>query len=290
MKINCMTEFGPLNSEPVFKAFIKSCQDAGDTVYTNRNDDCDVAVIWSVLWMGRMQDYRFIWNRYKKQNKPVVVIEVGGIKRNQTWKIGINGVNREADYALEDLDPNRWSKFNIELKPWRDGGENIILCGQHHRSHQWRNNPPIQKYFENQINEIRTHTDKHIVVRPHPRNSFIIDTNKFKNISLQYPIRDRATYDDTDFEKILKTAYAVVNYSSNPAMTAAFNGVPVFVSEASLCYDIGNLDFNTINNPRKPERHEWANRLAHTEWWIDEIREGTPWRRIKKRLEQKYLK
>ena len=39
-----MTEFGPLNSEPVFKAFIKSCQDAGDTVYTNRNDDCDVAV------------------------------------------------------------------------------------------------------------------------------------------------------------------------------------------------------------------------------------------------------
>ena len=105
-----MTEFGPLNSEPVFKAFIKSCQDAGDTVYTNRNDDCDVAVIWSVLWMGRMQDYRFIWNRYKKQNKPVVVIEVGGIKRNQTWKIGINGVNREADYALEDLDPNRWSK------------------------------------------------------------------------------------------------------------------------------------------------------------------------------------
>ena len=61
----------------------------------------------------------------------------------------------------------------------------------------------MQKYFENQINEIRKHTDRHIVVRPHPRNSFIIDTKKFKNISLQYPIRDRATYDDTDFDKTL---------------------------------------------------------------------------------------
>ena len=290
MKINCCTQFGPLNSEPVFDAFIKSCHDAGDVVSQNRNDDCDIAVIWSVLWMGRMQDYRFIWNRYKKQNKPVVVIEVGGIKRNETWKIGINGVNREADYALEDLDENRWNKFNIDLKPWKNDGENIILCGQHHRSHQWRNNPPMQKYFENQINEIRAHTDRHIIVRPHPRNSFIIDTKKFKNISLQYPIRDRATYDDTDFEKILKKAYSVVNYSSNPAMTAAFNGVPIFVSEASLSYDVANPDFSTLNNPVKPDRTQWANKLAHTEWWIEEIREGTPWRRLKKKLEQSYLK
>ena len=49
MKINCCTQFGPLNSEPVFDAFIQSCSDSGDSVHKNRNDDCDVAVIWSVL-------------------------------------------------------------------------------------------------------------------------------------------------------------------------------------------------------------------------------------------------
>ena len=33
------------------------------------------------------------------KNKPVIVLEVGGLKRNLTFKIGINGVNRDADFA-----------------------------------------------------------------------------------------------------------------------------------------------------------------------------------------------
>ena len=55
MKISCYTDYGPLNSKPVFAALLKSMQDAGDTVLLNKDDgQCDVAVIWSVLWQGRM--------------------------------------------------------------------------------------------------------------------------------------------------------------------------------------------------------------------------------------------
>ena len=237
MKINCCTQFGPLNSEPVFDAFIQSCSDSGDSVHKNRNDDCDVAVIWSVLWMGRMQDYKFIWNTYRKKNKPVVVIEVGGIKRNETWKIAINGVNREADFANDNFDDKRWKKFNIDLKPWRSDGQNIILCGQHHRSHQWRNNKPMQKWFEDQIVQIRKYTDRHIIVRPHPRNSFIVDTKKFANISLQQPIRDRATYDDTDFDKVLQKAYratSVCFISSEDSRMNFLSGGEFFFNNINL--------------------------------------------------------
>ena len=45
-----------------------------------------------------------------------------------------------------------------------------------------------------------------------------------------------------------------------------------------------------INDPDMPERQKWANKLAYTEWWIDEIEKGLPWKRIKTRLEEKYLK
>ena len=84
MKISCFTNYGPLNSKPVFDALLKSMQQAGDTVLVNRDDgDCDVAVIWSVLWQGRMAKYRQIWDTYRNKNKPVVVVEVGGIKRNE---------------------------------------------------------------------------------------------------------------------------------------------------------------------------------------------------------------
>jgi hypothetical protein len=38
-----------------------------------------------------------------------------------------------------------------------------------------------------------------------------------------------------------------------------------------------------------PNRLSWANKLAYTEWFADEIEQGIPWARIKNRLEEKYL-
>ena len=72
-------------------------------------------------------------------------------------------------------------------------------------------------------------------------------------------------------------------------MMAVFGGVPVFVSEASLSYDVGNTRLSEINSPAMPDRIQWANKLAYTEWWPNEIEEGLPWKRIKKRLQEKYL-
>ena len=291
MKISCFTNYGPLNSKPVFQAFLNSVKNAGDNVLENTDDgNCDVAVIWSVLWQGRMAKYRNIWQTYRDKNKPVVVLEVGGIKRNETWKIGINGINREADFANQNVDGERWKKFNIELQPWKQTGDKIIICGQHSNSHQWRNNPPMTTWFDQQITQIRKHTDKPIVIRPHPRNGVSLNAKKYQNVKIVTPQRDRRTYDDTDLAERLKSAWAVVSHSSNPAMTAVFSGIPVYVSEASLSYDVGNVSYENINHPNMPDRQQWANKLAYTEWWTDEIEQGLPWARIKKRLESNYIK
>ena len=145
-------------------------------------------------------------------------------------------------------------------------------------------------WFEQQINEIRKHTDRPIVIRPHPRNPTGFDISKWKNVTKVLPQRDYNTVDDTDFKEKLKQAWAVVNYSSNPAMQAVFAGIPVFVSEASLSYDVGNTRLSEINSPVMPDRTQWANKLAYTEWTTEEIKQGLPWERIKKRLEEKYLK
>ena len=109
MKIEIWPAHGPLNSKEVFAKFIKSLRASGEQVFENQQlPDGDVAVIWSVLWQGRMRKYKDIWERYRRINKPVIVIEVGGIKRNETWKMGINGVNREADFANQDADDKRF--------------------------------------------------------------------------------------------------------------------------------------------------------------------------------------
>ena len=73
-------------------------------------------------------------------------------------------------------------------------------------------------------------------------------------------------------------------------MEAVIRGIPVFVSESSLCHDVGNIKLTDINTPAMPNRKSWANKLAYTEWFEDEIEKGKPWTRIKKRLLEKYLR
>lgn len=290
MKLEIWTDYGPLNSKPIFHAFIQSVRDAGDQVYENRSTNADVAVIWSVLWRGRMQSYRPIWEKYRTEGKPVVVIEVGGLRRNQSFKIGINGINRDADFANQEFDDKRWPLFKHELKPWNPTGEMIVICGQHDQSEQWKGLPRMGTWIKNQIAEIRKYTSRPILVRPHPRNQIPFKESDFKNVKVRLPRRDYKTYDDTDFKAVLGRAWAIINHSSNPAIESVINGVPVFVSQSSLCHDVGNLSISDINTPAMPNRMQWANRLAYTEWFEDEIRQGLPWQRIKKRLQEKYLK
>jgi hypothetical protein len=289
MKLEVWTQHGPLNSKPIFEAFIKSLKDSGDEVTLNRSCDADVAVIWSVLWLGRMRNYKQIWQRYRQANKPVIVLEVGGLRRNKSFKIGINGVNRKADFANQEVDDTRWPLFKHTLKPWKQTGDNIIILGQHDASEQWNGMPSMNSWFEEQINEIRKHTTKPIQVRPHPRNPVGFDPRKYKNVSMIRPVMDRNTIDDTNFKDTLKNAWAVVNHSSNPAMEAVINGIPVFVSESSLCYDVGNHSLANINNPKMPDRQEWTNKLSYTEWFPEEIAKGLPWKKIKDRIVKNYL-
>jgi len=290
MKIEAWPMHGPLNSKTVFQKFIKSMQNTGEDVQVNKETNGDVAVIWSVLWRGRMQSYKRIWERYRKQNKPVIVIEVGGLRRNVSFKIGINGINRDADFANQEFDDKRWPLFKHELRPWNPTGDLIVICGQHDSSEQWKGLPRMTTWIEKQINEIRKYTTRPILVRPHPRNIINIKESDFQNVKVRLPKRDYRTYDDTDFKATLERTWAVVNHSSNPAMEAVIRGIPVFVSESSLCHDVGNTSLGDINTPAMPNRLTWANKLAYTEWFEDEIEKGLPWARIKNRLEERYLK
>jgi len=289
MRIEAWPMHGPLNSKNIFAKFIKSMQETGDEVHVNKETNGDVAVIWSVLWRGRMQSYKKVWDRYRSQGKPVIVIEVGGLRRNLSFKIGINGINRDADFANQTFDAERWPLFKHELRPWNPTGDLIVICGQHDSSEQWKALPRMSTWIENQIKEIRKYTTRPILVRPHPRNIITFDENKFKNVKVRLPKRDYRTYDDTDFRATLERTWAVVNHSSNPAMEAVIKGIPVFVSESSLCHDVGNIKLADINTPAMPNRLTWANKLSYTEWFEDEIEQGLPWTRIQARLKEKYI-
>ena len=168
MKFKLWKQHGALNSKPIFTAFERSIVSCGHSV-TDSDTDSDVNVIWSVLFNGRMASNKAIWERNLRTSKPTIVLEVGGIKRGITWKVGLNGINRTAYFGDSGNDSTRADSMGLVCKPWRSDGDFILICGQHEKSLQWQNMPRMSQWVMNTIEEIQKHTTRPIVFRPHPR-------------------------------------------------------------------------------------------------------------------------
>ena len=280
MRISLFKQYGAKNSVPVFDAFEYSLKQAGHTI-ENDSMHADIAVIWSVLFNGRMSANKPIWDYYRKTGRNVIVLEVGGIKRGTTWKVGLNGINRDAYFGDNMGDDNsRANAFNLSLKPWRKDGEFILICGQHDKSLQWRNMPRMSNWFLQTYDEIRKHTDRPIVFRPHPRCRLETIEHGLKHVYRQEPKHIYGTYDDFDMQ--FNNVWATVSHSSNPGCHSIIQGVPSFVSPSSLAYDVANdIDFlHDIEQPVMQDRTQWLNNYAWTEYTVEEIKQGLPLKRL----------
>ena len=274
MRVSIFDQYGALNSSPVFEA-IRTGLDRIGVKHNNMDSSADVAVIWSQLWHGRMRHNREVWQAFRSSGRSVIVAEVGMLRRGSTWKLGLNGTGSTAYYG-KDLIPRRADQLRLEAKPWITNGYNIVIAAQRSDSEQWAGQPPTVAWLTETARKIREYTDKPIVIRPHPRQRI----GDVPGCVIEMPKPIQGTYDNFDYDRSLKTAWAVVNHNSGPGSQAILAGVPAFVDASSLAAPVGNLDLSTINNPLRPDRAQWLEQLAHTEWYTDEIATGLPLERL----------
>jgi hypothetical protein len=281
MKFSLWTNHGALNSKPVFDAFARGAKSLGyDVAWNDPNSDVDV--IWSVLWSGRMAANKAIWERNLAQSKPTVVLEVGGIKRGTTWKVGLNGINRDAYFGDMGNDRSRASLLGLELKPWRTDGKYILIAGQHEQSEQWRNQPRMSRWVMETIENIQAHTDRPILFRPHPRCRLPAIEHQYKNVYRQDPRQLPGTYDDFDMK--FDNIYCTVSWTSNPGIHSVLNGIPAYTSTSSLAWDVSIKSLINLDKPPTPDRQKWLNDYAWTEFTVDEIASGLPLKRLTSKL------
>jgi hypothetical protein len=273
MKISLFNNFGAINSVPVFQAIAQGLAAQEHTVVYH-DLTADAAVIWSMLWTGRMRPNQEVYETFRRQGKPVIVAEVGMIQRGQTWKIGINGTGI-GSYNFDNLIANRAASLGLGLKPWRSG-TNIVIAMQRHDSQQWAGLPNVNAWLTDVVKQIKQHSNRPIVVRPHPRG--VCPT--LPGCLVDRPKINAGTYDNFDFDRVLGTAHCVLNWNSGPGPQALIAGIPAFVGPASLASAIANWDLSQIENPPRPDRSVWLEQLAHTEWTVEEIRSGLPFSRV----------
>ncbi len=282
MKFKLYRNYGALNSVPVFDAFANGVIALGHEIVESNED---VAVIWSVLWWGRMQPNQEIYQRCVKLDKPVIIIEVGNLKRGVTWRISCQHINNFGIFGNQtNIDLDRPKKLGVSLIPnTAKRRSEILIATQHSRSLQWEGQSSMEQWIRDTIAKVKRHTSRRIVVRPHPRSQI---REKFADAVIELPRKIANSYDDFD---INYNYHCVVNHNSGPAVQAAINGIPVICDSSSLAFPVAEK-WENLENPQLPDRSEWFLKLTHTEWTVDEISQGIPLGRLESHLLEKLKK
>ena len=161
--------------------------------------------------------------------------------------------NRYEAGPVRDCPPDRFERLDVDVRPWRDSGTDIIVCPpteyfmQAHDCADW---------LDQTLATLEKHTDRPVIVRVKPQPG-----------ETAVPL-----------EQALETAHALVTHSSNVAIEAACLGTPVFVEPASAAVPVGLTDLRKIESPVYPDREPWLAHLAYNEFSFEEIEEGTAWR------------
>lgn len=207
-------------------------------------------------------------------------------RHGRHWLYADNGYLRPSDHAAGDTsgfykvtrdhfqltaaDANRpvsaagsarLRALDIEIKPWRSQGREIVIC------------PPIEAYaavmgfdlaswIEVVRDALARHTDRPVRFRARPRP--------------KSGVKVRPLAED------LADAWALVTHDSNVVVEATVLGIPCFVTGESPAQWLGNVDLARIETPiLERDRAAWLAHLAANQWTLAEMRDGTCWRQMK---------
>lgn len=146
---------------------------------------------------------------------------------------------------------DRWEKLDVELKPWQTGRHVVVipLTGAVGKFL----GVDSDKWTEAVVGEISKHTDRPIIIKKK---------------------------DGTPLGGVLEDCHCLVTHSSNAAVDALVEGIPVCTLGDSAASYL-STPIAQIETPRYPPREEWCFAVAYHQFTIEEMHNGTAWRLIK---------
>jgi hypothetical protein len=277
MRISYFPDYVALAGKPLIRNFIKTI----NYPVIENSLDADVAVIWSVLWHGRMQSNKQVFHHYRSLNKPVVVFEIGALNRNQTWRMSINGTDVNSIYWPKELyQLNRADRILKSFKK-KTKGDRILICGQNSHSHNWNKNVIMEDWICTTFNEVVKHSDRPIDIRPHPRSSLRLPDKIAQHVvNAHYTNKD-----DTDLLDVIDNYWAVINHNSYPGIQSRLSNINAVVNQSSLAAAVSHCAVANIEQNLDYPNQQWLDFIAHTEFYEDEIASGLCWQVIKNLLQ-----
>ena len=221
----------------------------------------DILLTWN-LYGARVHSAR----RFEQAGAHVVVCEEGFIRRingDTYFQMALGGHNGSGHWRCGGSE--RWDGWGIDVAPWRDDGEHILVCGQ--RGFGYSDMAMPDNWPDAIHARLRALTARPLWYRPHPKRR-----RRWT----------RAAYDRVlDFGEPLamqlRGAWAVVVYTSNAATEALIAGVPAFFDGPHLVTEgVAQQGIDGIERPALADRLPALRRLAWAQWSMREIARGDP--------------
>ena len=272
-----------------------------DITTSDRAGQYDCAVIFGSYKKERGRSAHQGKGRIIESGMPYIQLETQLIGRPihtpflTEFRVGVNGfLWDDAKWGFEHITQDRSLKvferngYDPDL-PWKTDGDYILLCMQKVGDASLRGRD-VFAWTEDTVNEIRKHTNRKIIIRPHPlyRKSALHSRLKESVLAVADVHWQEADLTEPDFVTIaeqLNNAWCTVTYSSGTGIDAVINGVPnIACDTGSMVYDVSSTDIAEIENPFRGDKKEWCNRIAHCQWSVEEFELGECWEHVRKSI------
>ena len=213
------------------------------------------------------------------------------------FRVSLYTPMNDGDFLSDNSPSDRWEmlvkKFNVKYEPWRKSNKEDPIIFVLQPKDNWSMNEldPID-WFNSVYNKLRPMTNRKFIARPHPNNVSNILERKNElpdDVEIQYTqkhfVGDEKKFYRFHFQEAIAKAHAVVTHNSTASVDSCIRGIPTFcTSDLALCWDVCNKDLADIETPKTTDRTQWVNDLGYKLWSIDEIKNGTVYKRFKSKL------
>ena len=274
----------PSRKVDVLNAFADGARACGARVTIQKSYDvlpCKLAVILG--WPSPSQSGPNIKLRaavvkhQHRTNNHVMAIDASTFKfhdnEGKYLRYSLNGVFYDtSEYANKFSNADRWNVISrdlgLQMQPWYLDGDHILFLMQRDGGWSIKGLDPVQ-WALNKYHEVRRHTDRHIIIRPHPGKK--IDLSIFT----QLPGVSISDSKNTSITEDLRHAKAALVFNSSSGVASILEGRALVVDDqSSVCWNVAHHDLTGITEPKVFDREQWIWDLAAAHWSDDESRRG----------------
>ena len=281
------------------ESFAKGC--SGEMVTSDEAHHYDCAVIFGSYKKERGKPAHKGKGKIVNSGMPYVQIETQLIGRpittalHKEFRVGVNGfLWDDALWGFEHIKSQRAEKvfsrngYDVK-KAWKTTGDDVLVCMQKVGDASLRGLNIFDWTLET-VKRVREHSDRSIVVRPHPLyRKKVIHQNlrdtleQIKNVHWQESDLKKENF--IPIEKQLQNVWCTVTYTSGTGVDAVLNGTPnIACDSGSMVYDVSSNKVDEIENPFRGPKDDWSNKIAHCQWSLDEFESGECWEHVSKSI------